>query len=259
MSQGTPTKHAPRFQDLTGLQFGKLTVIGFAGLDKGKNSRWLCRCECGGKCTHLAGNLKRGRCPSCGCLKKQKRVGQRCEDHPDFHVFSGMLTRCFNPKDHTYKRYGGRGIRVCDRWREGGFWVFLSDMGPRPSPDHSIDRIDNDGHYEPGNCRWATPKEQGRNRRTNRLITHDGLTLPMSEWAERLGVKRQMIQDRLNKGWPVEKVLGPKLSNRDIPDKTREAIVSLRRNGVSLKGIARAVGVSCSEVRRACKPIGLCA
>jgi hypothetical protein len=108
-----------------------------------------------------------------------------------------MKERCTNT---AFKNYGGRGISVCQRWADS-FEVFISDMGPRPSPKHSIDRIDNDGNYEPGNCRWATNLEQARNRRTNRVITLDGESLCLVDWAKRTGVDHRTISERLRKGW----------------------------------------------------------
>ena len=126
-----------------------------------------------------------------------------------------MLDRCYTPTCANYHNYGGRGITVCDRWREGGFKVFISDMGPRPTPQHSIDRVDNNKGYSPENCRWATKKEQARNMRTNRLLTHNGVTATVAEWAEKLGVTITCITDRLDKlGMTVEEaVTTPKRKN----------------------------------------------
>ncbi|HEY9737554.1 MAG TPA: hypothetical protein V6D06_14770 [Trichocoleus sp.] len=114
-----------------------------------------------------------------------------------------MKSRCHNPNNAAYDRYGGRGIVVCDRWRES-FENFYADMGPRPSEQHSIDRINNDGNYEPGNCRWATDKQQSRNTRRNRLLTYNGETLFLDEWAERLSISKHTLQTRLWRGWSVE-------------------------------------------------------
>lgn len=105
----------------------------------------------------------------------------------------------------SYQNYGGRGIRVCERWDD--FAVFFADMGPRPSPQHTIERIDNDGDYEPSNCRWATRKEQAQNRRTAVYLESDGLRLSISEWSRRTGMPFNRIWWRLNHGWPVERIL----------------------------------------------------
>lgn len=118
-----------------------------------------------------------------------------------------MQTRCHNPNSEDYPNYGGRGIRVCERWRTD-FAAFLADMGPRPSSRHSIDRFPNqDGNYEPGNCRWATAKEQQNNRRNNNFLTHAGLTLTITEWSLRTGLSRQTILHRLKRGQSVSRAL----------------------------------------------------
>jgi hypothetical protein len=114
-----------------------------------------------------------------------------------------MMRRCFDPKNHAYENYGGRGITVCERWKND-VSAFIADMGPRPSPKHSIDRKDNDGNYEPGNCRWATAREQRRNQRTNRKLLAFGEELNLCEWAERFGIPTQTINGRLQRGWPAE-------------------------------------------------------
>ena len=202
--------------DLVGQRFNKLVVVEFAGLDKRRNSRWKCKCDCGGVAVYTACNLKSMRIKGCGCLLRGKRVDVLVADHPDFKCFSAMLDRCYTPTCANYHNYGGRGITVCDRWREGGFKVFISDMGPRPTPQHSIDRVDNNKGYSPENCRWATKKEQARNMRTNRLLTHNGVTATVAEWAEKLGVTITCITDRLDKlGMTVEEaVTTPKRKNK---------------------------------------------
>lgn len=117
-----------------------------------------------------------------------------------------MKDRCHNPNSPAFDRYGGRGIRVCERWRDS-FANFFTDMGPRPTPKHSLDRIDNSGNYKPENCRWATDVEQAQNMRKNRFLTHDGRTLCASEWARVIGVKPGTLERRLNAGWSVERAL----------------------------------------------------
>ncbi len=119
-----------------------------------------------------------------------------------------MIARCNKPSKQSYHRYGGRGIKVCDRWLgRDGLANFIADMGPRPSPKHSVDRIKNDGNYEPGNCRWATQKEQQRNRCNNRLVTAYGVTKTLIEWSEEFGVPYFTIWYRLSFGWPTEKAV----------------------------------------------------
>lgn len=127
--------------------------------------------------------------------------------HPaEYRAWSCMRTRCNNPKFVDWNLYGGRGIKCCDRW--DSFVQFFADMGPKPSPGHSLDRKDSDGNYEPSNCRWATAKEQANNwKRRNRRIEFMGQTLSLPDWANRMGISRESLRDRLKSGWPVEKAL----------------------------------------------------
>jgi hypothetical protein len=124
---------------------------------------------------------------------------------PEYAIWSGMIRRCRDPRSISYPHYGGRGITVDPVWQN--FQRFLSDMGRRPSALHSIERIDNDGPYAPDNCRWATVSEQARNRRSNTLLTHDDVTMTLTEWAESTGVKASTIHMRLKAGWPVARAL----------------------------------------------------
>jgi hypothetical protein len=117
-----------------------------------------------------------------------------------------MKTRCYNPKATNFADYGGRGITVCDRWR-GSFMAFIADMGPRPSPLHTLDRNENSKGYSPDNCRWATGKEQSRNKRNNVFLTFKGRSLTIAAWAEETGISVGRICARLRQGWPVERIL----------------------------------------------------
>lgn len=125
---------------------------------------------------------------------------------PEWATYQGMIARCKNPQNPNYIRYGARGIRVCDRWRDD-FVNFLADMGRSPGPGYSLERIDNDGDYTPENCRWATVKEQSRNRRNSKRITYQGVTLTQAEWAERIGIDQGTLHSRLKCGWTVERAL----------------------------------------------------
>lgn len=203
-----PSGH--RFQNLTGMRFCRLLVEAFAGQTRSGSCRWQCLCECGNRKTIDAGTLKKGEARSCGCLQREL-VAARSRTHghrklPEYPIWVGIITRCENKGDKSYARYGARGIKICRRWRES-FEAFFQDMGPRPSPRHSIDRIDNGGNYEPGNCRWATTIEQGRNKATNRVLTMDGRSQPLSAWAEEFDVSYTMVHDRLNKGWDLRNAL----------------------------------------------------
>lgn len=122
-------------------------------------------------------------------------------------VYNNMKSRCYRKSNAHYPNYGGRGIKVCDRWMES-FWNFVEDMADRPTPQHQLERIDNDGDYSPENCKWATSKEQSLNKRTNRKITFDGSTLTLIEWSKRTGIHRATLSDRMDKlGWSVEDAL----------------------------------------------------
>jgi hypothetical protein len=137
---------------------------------------------------------------------------------PEFGIWLRMLDRCRNPNRRAYHRYGGRGITVCDRWHS--FAAFLEDMGERPSSKHTLDRIDNEAGYSPENCRWATWKEQQQNRSNNHRLTFQGETLCLSEWAQRVGIKKTTLQERLYRGWSVERALEePVLPTRRVYQK----------------------------------------
>ncbi len=124
----------------------------------------------------------------------------------EYSIWSNIRARCRNQNNTQYRSYGGRGIEVCERWATD-FLNFLADMGRRPSPDHSIDRIDNDGNYEPGNCRWATRSEQARNRRSSRFIEFNGKSMTLAAWADESGVNMRALHLRLKNGWPLERAL----------------------------------------------------
>lgn len=203
---------AHNFVDLTGLIFGRLTVISRAPTVN-KKTRWLCRCECGNEKIIGATNLQTSNTTSCGCLhseitSKVLSKRQTTHDHaytPTYRSWQSMLQRCTNKKSPNYHLYGGRGIIVCKRWER--FANFLADMGDRPR-NRTLDRFpDVDGNYEPGNCRWATLKQQNRNKRANRKLTFRGATRCVSEWAEHVGLHDGLILRRLKRGWSIEKTL----------------------------------------------------
>lgn len=200
--------------DLLGREsrFGRLTVIGEAP-QTGAHRRARCICDCGTEKDVLIGSLKGGLTASCGCLRREetgkaaaaRAVHGECHKTPEHRSWQAMLARCLNPSHEAYANYGGRGITVCDRWRvyEG----FLADMGRRPTLAHTLERDDNDGHYEPGNCRWATKTEQLRNRRNNRVIEYRGRTICLAEAAELAGISPELMRWRIKRGWSPEKAI----------------------------------------------------
>lgn len=196
-----------RALDLAGKRFGRWTIVVRAETLPGyRELCWLCRCDCGTVRTVGGGSLRSGASAGCGCvLAEVNRARLTTHGHAagtgtaEYRSWSAMRTRCRNPNDSAFPDYGGRGIAICERW--DSFDLFLADMGPRPSPHHSIDRFpDMNGNYEPGNCRWATAKEQANNRRSSRLIAFNGRDLTIAQWAEVLGMRSGVIRGRMFRG-----------------------------------------------------------
>lgn len=194
-----------------GQRFGKLTVIEFA-YRLGRFKYWKCLCECGKSVEVAIFSLSTGHTRSCGCLIGEKH-GMRYTR--EYVSWKNMRSRCLNKKNASYPDYGGRGITICDRWLHS-FTNFITDMGLRSSPELTLERIDNQKGYSPDNCKWATPTDQARNRRSNRLITYDGETLHLSDWAARLGIHRSSLMERLDK-WPLDKALLTPGRKRNLP------------------------------------------
>lgn len=185
-----------RFPDMAGRKFGRFTVIAPLGVDRHGYDHWLAICDCGTVRNVKGGCMRNGGSKSCGCLRREasRATGKANFKHgksfsPEYGVWSGMVTRCTNANDKSYVGYGDRGIKICARWLQS-FEAFYRDVGPRPSPKHSIERRDNDGDYEPGNCYWATILEQSNNRRDNRRIAYCGRVLTIAQWARALEVSR---------------------------------------------------------------------
>lgn len=207
-----------RIKNMTGLQFGRLNVVAFAGLHEDLSAKWLCVCSCGNSATVRGASLRSGRSKSCGCLKKEiasvtfKRVktthGKSGSEI--YEVWKGIIKRCKNKNKKDFNNYGGRGITVCDRWLD--FDNFYSDMGEKPE-GMSIDRINNDGNYEPQNCRWATRSEQSRNKRNNRWFTLNGKTMTLADWADSIGISHSSLSERLEKYTEEEALTMPKMNN----------------------------------------------
>lgn len=187
-------------KDLRGKKFGKLVVL-FFDEASGRRHRWICRCECGDITSVFGEHLLSGHNSGRKCVHARHGM---CKSLC-YKIWNGVIQRCTNTRNNAFGRYGGRGILVCPRWRK--FENFLADMGDPPTPQHSIDRIDNDGNYEPGNCRWATEFEQKRNTRRNRFFTYKGETLCLKDWSRRIGIDDMSLLWRIEH-WPLERALG---------------------------------------------------
>lgn len=213
------SKHNRNFIDLTGQVFGRLTVIGEMQEEKHGHRQWLCQCICGKQKIIAVGSLKNGLTKSCGCLCRD--VTSARNKNPEFKAantihglcgsseyttWKNIHSRCENPNSASYYLYGARGIRVCERWHD--FPKFFQDMGYKPSSAHSIERRDNNGPYAPDNCYWATAVEQARNRRTNVLLSFNGETKLMRDWARIFNIKHSVLYSRIKSGkWTIEKAL----------------------------------------------------
>lgn len=195
--------------DITGQKFGRLTVIRLVEHGKhGDAPKWECRCDCGNIVVHRYAVLKNGHSLSCGCLRKEMLV-ERQTKHGDsqsrlYQVWLDMKKRCSNPKYLGWKDYGGRGITFCKEWEDYvTFHAWAMTNGYRD--DLMIDRINNDGNYESSNCRWVNRKIQNNNKGNHILLTHQGITKNLQQWADDLGLHRETLIHRLKVGWPIEK------------------------------------------------------
>lgn len=200
--------------DLTGEKFNSLTAIkrAEANTPAGK-AIWSCLCDCGTMVSVTSGHLRSGHTKSCGCRHIERNKGPKYLIHsharrgahtPEYRAWRSMINRCTNPNVPNYHSYGGRGITVCESWFD--FASFISDMGTRPT-GMSLERVNNEMGYSPENCIWATREQQANNRRTNKYITHNGMTQTISQWAREKGIAKDVIGWRLKKGMPVEEIL----------------------------------------------------
>lgn len=189
--------------DITGQKFSRLTVVRLEELKKrkiGTMAMWRCVCDCGNISIVSGGSLKQGTSRSCGCLQKEL-VSIRASTHGaskqrSYRIWAGMLSRCNNKSAKDYKYYGGRGVKVCERWMNYSY--FMSDMG-EPGIKYTIERIDCNGNYEPTNCKWATLQEQSLNKRTSVKLEFDGVVLNLKQWATKLGMCEASLRGRLKK------------------------------------------------------------
>lgn len=199
-----------------GLVVGRLLLlerIPFQRSPKNVQASWRVRCECGAEKAVREAMLVAGRTRSCGCLVREKKPGRPLRHGallgrrvpPEYRSWQAMLQRCTNPRNPGYADYGGRGITVAAAWSD--FATFLRDVGPRPSLEHTLDRIDNEGSYVPGNVRWATTHQQANNVRRNHRLTFNGRTQTIALWAKEIGISSRTLRSRLRRGWAASRVL----------------------------------------------------
>lgn len=197
-----------------GMKLGALTLVEATDARSRGHVVYKWRCDCGGDFYAHVQNIRLAKFPSCGCQTKRLISAARTSHgaskkgspmYSMYIVWRAMFWRCENASRRDFKNYGGRGIKVCQRWHS--FDCFVADMGIRPSEKHSIDRIDVNGDYEPGNCRWATTTEQANNKRTSRFLAFDGREMTVSQWAREVGIGNDTLRLRLAKGWSIERAL----------------------------------------------------
>lgn len=200
--------------DIVGRRYGRLTVTSQAESDARGRSKWNCKCDCGGTSCVMRENLTSGRTTSCGCYHRERLSevtrarnlthGQTASS--EHWVWGNMIQRCTNPNNHGYSDYGGRGIEVCDRWRNS-FEAFAEDMGPRPTPQHSIERVDVNGPYSPANCRWATADAQSNNKRNSVRLDYHGQVVTPAQLSRMCGISEPALRSRLKRGLSVEEAV----------------------------------------------------
>lgn len=207
--------------NIVGQKFGRLTVKSHLGR-KHHTSMWRCKCDCGNVVDVQGGAIKNGSIKSCGCWQSDRMAKLNLKHGfarngvkvPEYKTWEGMRRRCENSADKSFPHYGGKGISVCDRWKD--FQVFLSDIEPRPSPRHSLDRIDVNGNYEPSNCRWATASQQCRNKTTNRFIVFNGKPMTLVKASEKSGIPYKTLKSRLQKGWTDDRAINTPVSQAKV-------------------------------------------
>lgn len=194
-----------KLQNLSGNKYGKLTVISFNGIDKHRKATWLCLCECGENTIASTNTLKSGKTKSCGCRQGGYKHGlfKKYKQSKEYNAWLKMKSRCFNQNDISHKYY--KGITVYPEWMHS-FQSFLNHIGLAPSKDHSLDRINNLGNYEPNNVKWSTKKEQIKNRRCTKIIEFNGVIKTLPEWSDFLGIDYKKLLNRINRQkWSVDR------------------------------------------------------
>lgn len=200
-------------KNITGRKFNRLTALGPVYISKYGRYVWHCLCDCGIEVDVAGECLRSGATQSCGCLHRERTSNANrthgLGSHPLYATWESMLYRCNNPASKHYPRYGGRGIGVCDEWQSDpqAFIDYVYSLPDCNAEGYTLDRIDNNSGYSPGNMRWASKKTQQRNTRSNRLLTHNGKTQCISAWAEELGINERTLRSRILSNWPVDRAL----------------------------------------------------
>ncbi len=223
-----------KYLDIKDDVFGLLTAVEYLG-----NAKWLCQCECGNTKIVDSFSLRKRNAKCCGCTKPTRHG---LSGSPEHRAWKAMKTRCNNPNCKDYPNYGGRGIKVCERW-DKSFIDYLQDIGSKPSPLHTIDRIDVNGHYCPENCRWATTKEQADNKRdldTGELYEYNGENKTLVKWSKEFNIDDNVVRNRLNKGWTLEKSLTePVKAVRKFTKEEENEMIEKYRDGISMEELGR--------------------
>lgn len=201
---------------IPGSRYGRLVALHPSG-KRGYRTLWMFRCDCGTEVSIIPKSVRRGLTKSCGCLKsdlaRERMTTHGMTGSAEFDIWRAIKARCYNANHGKFSRYGGRGISVCTRWKNS-FANFFADMGRRPTPSHSVHRVNNDAGYSPKNCVWATATEQARNKSNSLHITYCGETLTPVQWASRIGISAATIRERLAEGLSTDIVLGPRRKTR---------------------------------------------
>ena len=193
--------------NLAGLRFGRLLVIKNVGTDRNGSSKWLCKCDCGNKKIVTNSNLRNNSTKSCGCLQKENKTKHNKWNTRIYRIYYGIKQRCYNPKYSRYYDYGGRGITVCDEWKNDFMSFYNWAMANGYRDDLTIDRIDVNGNYKPHNCRWISREEQQSNTRKSHFIEYNGKKQTMAQWSRELKLSPNTIKFHLNKGRTIEDVI----------------------------------------------------
>lgn len=224
---------------------------------------WFCICDCGTVKAVRGANLKNGNSKSCGCYSREIAAAAKFKhgmaaggrQTPEYATWARMKDRCENPNATGFERYGGRGISVCDEWRND-FCAFLRDMGKKPSSRHSIDRIDVNGDYTPGNCRWATPRQQSRNKSDTRMVMYGGSLIPLIDAAALAGIGYRTINSRMQKGWTAERAVTEplNLAYSAAQSRTKKLTRLAKEHNISISTVRQRMNRGWDELRALTEP-----